>query len=55
LGYEIENWVCTGADVPPAGAGNPRINLWLLEGDQPSDGQNVEVVIEAFEFVAQGK
>jgi len=50
LGGEIETWVYTGPDIPPAGAGNARINLWLLNGDPPSDGQGVEVIIEAFEF-----
>ena len=33
------------------GGENPRINLWLNEGTPPSDGQPVEVVIEAFEFI----
>ena len=55
LGDEIETWVYTGADTPPAGAGNARINLWLLNGNPPSDGQDVEVVVEAFQFVAQGE
>ncbi len=53
LGDEIETWLYTGTDVPPAGAGNARINLWLLNGDPPSDGQGVEVIIEASEFAPQ--
>jgi hypothetical protein len=45
---EIDSWLYTGADVPPEGEGNARINLWLFNGTPPSDGKNVEVVIEAF-------
>ena len=50
LGNEILSWSYTGADVPPAGAGNARINLWLMNGAPPSNGQAVEVIIERFEF-----
>jgi len=50
-GDEIESWLYTGVDIPPEGEGNARINLWLLRGNPPSDGQEVEVIIEAFEFV----
>jgi len=50
LGGAIETWVYAGPDIPPAGAGNARINLWLLNGDPPSDRQGVEVIIEAFKF-----
>ena len=49
-GSEIESWLYEGADVPPEGDGNARINLWLLNGLPPSDGQEVEVIIESFEF-----
>jgi YVTN family beta-propeller protein len=48
---EIASWTYTGDDIPPAGEGNARINLWLFEGNPPSDGEAVEVIIEAFEFV----
>jgi hypothetical protein len=51
LGDEIQHWLYGGGDVPPAGAGNARINLWLLNGVPPSDGQGAEVIIERFEFV----
>jgi hypothetical protein len=54
-GDKIESWLYTGADIPPEGKGNARINLWLLNGSPPSDGQEVEVIIEAFEFVPQTK
>lgn len=50
-GDQIETWFYTGPDVPPVGAGNARINLWLLNGNPPADGQEVEVIIESFEFI----
>jgi len=50
-GSEIAAWTYAGDDIPPAGEGNARINLWLLNGNPPSDGAEAEVIIEAFEFV----
>jgi len=50
LGAQIESWSYTGADVPPAGAADARINLWLNQGVPPSDGQRIEVVIESFQY-----
>jgi hypothetical protein len=53
----LQSWEYTGDDIPPPGQENPRINLWLFNadgvgpGDPPSDGNEVEVVITAFEFV----
>jgi hypothetical protein len=47
---EIETWLYTGDDIPPEGIGNARINLWLIGGEPPSGGQEVEVIVEAFEF-----
>ena len=47
---EIEKWLYSGADIPPAGNGNVRINLWLINGNPPSDGQEVEVVVESFTY-----
>jgi hypothetical protein len=41
----------TGPCIPPPGAENIRINLWLLDGSQPTDGQEVEVVMTHFEFI----
>ncbi len=51
LGSVINAWLYTGPDNPPPGFGNARINLWLLNGTPPSDGQGAEVIIERFEFV----
>ncbi len=50
LGDAIETWSYAGADIPPAGAGNARINLWLMDGTPPSNGQGAEVVVESFRF-----
>jgi len=51
LGPLIDSWTYTGPDIPPEGAGNARINLWLNNGTPPSNGQNMEVVIKAFDHV----
>ena len=47
---QIATWTYTGSDLPPAGQGNARINLWLLDGDAPTDGQSVEVVVTNFSY-----
>jgi len=54
-GDQIESWLYTGDDISPEGEGNARINLWLLGGNPPSNGQGVEVIIEAFDFVPQSE
>jgi len=46
----IERWEYVGADNPPAGDGNARINLWLFRGDPPVDGRDIEVVVDSFAF-----
>lgn len=51
-GSLLQSWTYTNTIyIPPAGAGNARINLWLLNGWPPSDSQNVEVIIKSFQFV----
>ena len=47
----IHSWTYTGQDNPPPGGENIRINLWLVWGAFPTDGNNVEVVIEDFKFI----
>ncbi len=47
----MATWTYTGAGVPPVGLVNARINLWLLDGAPPSDGQPVEVIIDSFTYV----
>ena len=46
----IDLWTYTGADVPPAGGENARINLWLMGGLAPQNGAPVEVVLRDFVF-----
>jgi hypothetical protein len=48
---EIEAWLYTGTDVPTPGAGNARINLWLVNGEPPPGRHRVEVIVDAFRFV----
>ena len=47
-GDQIQAWTYSGADSPPPGAENTRLNLWLMNGSAPSDGREVEVVVELF-------
>jgi YVTN family beta-propeller protein len=52
-GDELQSWLYTGPDVPPAGKENARINLWLMNGYPPSDGQRIEVIVDAFDFLPE--
>ena len=47
----IQAWEYEGSCIPPAGIGNARINLWLDDDVAPSDSEEVEIVIERFEFL----
>jgi hypothetical protein len=47
----IAEWIYSGADVPPAGGENARMNLWMFRGEPPADGRPVEVIISDFSFV----
>jgi hypothetical protein len=48
-------WTFTNASaVPQTGDENVRINLWLLFGHAPTDGQEVELIIKSFQFVPPG-
>lgn len=37
--------------IPQAGGENARINLWLMSGQPPTDGKEMEVIVSKFEFV----
>jgi len=50
-GDEDQSWLYSGPDVPPEGEENARINLWLVNGHPPSDGQRVEVIVDSFDFL----
>jgi hypothetical protein len=47
----VAEWTYTGSRVPPAGDETPRINLWLTDGQPPTNGREVEVIIARFEFL----
>ena len=36
--------------IPQAGGENARINLWLMAGQPPTDGKEMEVIVSKFEF-----
>jgi hypothetical protein len=46
----VAEWTYTGGFVPPPGDENPRMNLWLLNGEPPINGREVEVIVSRFEF-----
>lgn len=50
----VHAWTYTGASNPAPGLENPRINFWLLDGRAPVNGLPAEVVVEDFEFAADG-
>lgn len=51
----LGSWVFANASaVPRTGDENARINLWLLFGHPPSDGQEVELIVKSFQFVPPG-
>lgn len=47
----IYSWQYTGSNIPSPGSETVRMNLWLFNGQPPSNGQEVEVVISKFEFI----
>lgn len=51
FGNTLRQWSYTRRNgIPRPGGENARINLWLLQGAAPADGQPVEVIISAFAF-----
>jgi hypothetical protein len=49
-GHVIQTWNYTGADIPPESTERVHMNLWLMDGNPPSDGQELEIVISDFNF-----
>lgn len=48
----IAEWSFTNAPaVPPSCDENVRLNLWLINGNPPENGQEVEVILDKFEFI----
>ncbi|MBU4200097.1 MAG: glycoside hydrolase family 16 protein [Verrucomicrobia bacterium] len=52
---EIKSWNHASKYVHKPGKEKAMINLWLFEGQSPSDAKEVEVVIRKFEFVPAQK
>ena len=49
-GAPLQTWTYTNPlYLKPAG-GNIRLNLWLLEGQVPSDGQSAEVIVKSYRY-----
>ena len=52
-GSPLQSWTYANpAGIPPTGAGNLHINLWLNGGQPPSDDHDVEVVVKGFAFTS---
>jgi hypothetical protein len=49
--FIIQQRTMTGG-APVAGGEHARINLWLFQGNAPTNGREVEVIVNRFEFVA---
>src|SRR5690606_37028265 len=47
-------WNYAAGDVPVPGDENARLNFWLMGGSPPTDGQEAEVIFDAFDHVALG-
>ena len=51
-GNRLESWnYSRRAGIPRPGGENPRINLWLFQGQPPLNGLPVEVIISKFEHL----
>lgn len=46
----IHSWLYSGSDIPIPGDEKVRMNLWLMWGNAPTDGQEVEIVVDSFTF-----
>jgi hypothetical protein len=51
----ISSWVFNrAADVPQTGDENVRLNLWLINGNAPTNNSEVEFIVKSFQFVPLG-
>lgn len=46
----VTSWNYTGGDIPTPGGEHAHLNLWLVDGQAPLDGQPIEVVLTDFDF-----
>jgi len=49
----IYSWNYKGPHIPTRGNENPRLNLWLFNGQPPTDQAEVEVIVTKFIFEAR--
>lgn len=49
-GSLIETWTYTGGDIPTPSGEQVRMNLWLFQGNAPSNGQSHEFIIDSFTY-----
>jgi hypothetical protein len=49
-GHVIQSWNYTGPDVPSESTERVHMNLWLMGGLDPWEGQEIEIVISEFNF-----
>ena len=42
------------ANIPQSGDENVHLNLWLINGSAPTDNNEVEVIVQSFDFVPLG-
>jgi hypothetical protein len=48
-------WIYRGDGVPPAGNEKFRINFYLFEGREPTDGKDAELVVSDFRFTPESR
>ena len=46
----IRRWTYTGRNIPRPGLERVHINLWLLNGRAPTNGQDTEMIIRSFSY-----
>lgn len=46
----INTWTYTGASIPVPGIERMHFNLWLINGNSPTNNQSTEVIVTGFHF-----
>lgn len=46
----IQEWIYRGSYIPPSRHEKTRINLWLMQGKNPYDNMETEIIIRKFNF-----
>jgi hypothetical protein len=50
----LQEWSYTGVDIPEDGEIEARINLWLVDGIGPLNGEDIEITLTRFEYEPEG-